>query len=87
MQLQNGAFSDVLKIIGKSQNIKTNDTAHSGEFEWGKVDYSLSLWLEERQLLGEDDSYRLFLDEGIRKDVFSSEHYSDIREDCNSKEI
>lgn len=92
MKVQNSAYADVLKVISKTQNIKTADVPHTGEFEWDKVAFSLNLWLLERQIFGENEKYRLFLDQGIKKEVFavkphSDIQYSDITEDCHSDKV
>ncbi|WP_056950263.1 hypothetical protein, partial [Latilactobacillus fuchuensis] len=81
MKSQLDAYRDVIKIINRSPNmVKKIDFNNVGKFNWKKVDYSLTLWLDERAAFGENNEYELFLDEGIKSNNFNSEYYKKVHE-------
>ncbi|KRK74264.1 hypothetical protein [Lacticaseibacillus nasuensis] len=82
---QINSYKQILKVISKSLNINTQDSADNvGHFEWEKVDFSLELWLDERDGLRQDNSYHLFLDQGIKASSFNSNRFEKIQDGCHS---
>lgn len=55
-------------------------------FDWTKVRWAFDLWMTELNFQGNEKKYKLFLDEGIPKDIFENLNFNEINENCNSKD-
>jgi len=84
MNEQLKSYKQVIKILNKCSNMQACDPKSSGDFEWKKIAYSLSLWFDERSILKRSEEYNLYLDEGIEKKNVNNSQYKNIYSDQNS---
>ncbi|WP_208422189.1 hypothetical protein [Latilactobacillus fragifolii] len=71
-------YKEIITVINKCQNVNVNDPKGNSKFNWEKVDFSLDLWLTERNYKDELSEYSLFLDEGIEPKYFNEKNYSSV---------
>lgn len=55
-------------------------------FDWSKVKWAFDLWMTEQRFTGTENQWRLFLDEGIPQDIFTSLDFYQVDGDCNSRD-
>lgn len=56
------------------------------EFDWNKVSWTIDLWITEQRILNKELKYRLFLDEGIPEEPFTTIQKMEVESHCDSKE-
>ncbi|WP_261379766.1 hypothetical protein [Streptococcus sp. sy010] len=55
-------------------------------FDWNKVKWAFDLWMSEQKNLDKTIEWKLFLDEGIPKNIFKDLKIDNVEEKCDSKE-
>lgn len=55
-------------------------------FDWSKVKWAFDLWITEQRYRDTENQWRLFLDEGIPQDIFTSLDFYQVDGDCNSRD-
>lgn len=81
MKDQVNTYLEIIGIVDAGLYSAVYDPKTSGEFDWDKIAFSLSLWIEERNLFESDNTYTLFLDEGIKSENIGGDLYQSIH--CN----
>ncbi|MHC5268194.1 hypothetical protein ACYSNO_03245 [Enterococcus sp. LJL98] len=82
------SYKEIIKII---KNTKHYNLSHSKKitFDWNKITYDMSLWLDEKKITEELDSsnVKLYLDGGIDKKYFEELSFGRILDDCDSSQV
>lgn len=85
MREEIGTYKDIVTIINTCQNVTVTDPKGDSKFNWEKVDFSLGLWLTEKNFKDELSECTLFLDEGIDPKYFDEKKYFSIVANQDSK--
>lgn len=57
------------------------------KFDWQKVKWAFDLWITELNCWSNQTKRKLFLDEGIPKEIFKNLNFKVVEENCNSKDF
>lgn len=88
MSRQIGIYSQFIRAIDIVLNCGTELTEPNLplSFDWSKVKWAFDLWMTEQRFTGTENQWRLFLDEGIPQDIFTSLDFYQVDGDCNSRD-
>lgn len=85
---QIGTYNKFIMAIDLALNCETELTEPNLplSFDWSKVKWAFDLWMTEQRFTGIENQWRLFLDEGIPQDVFTSLDFYQVDGGCNSRD-
>lgn len=88
MSRQIGIYNQFIMAIDLVLNCGTELTEPNLplSFDWSKVKWAFDLWMTEQRFTGTENQWRLFLDEGIPQDIFTSLDFYQVDGDCNSRD-
>lgn len=88
MSRQIGIYNLVIMAIDLVLNCGTELTEPNLplSFDWSKVKWAFDLWMTEQRYTGTENQWRLFLDEGIPQDIFTSLDFYQVDGECNSRD-
>lgn len=88
MSRQIGIYNQVIMAIDLVLNCGTELTEPNLplSFDWSKVKWAFDLWMTEQRYIGTENQWRLFLDEGIPQDIFTSLDFYQVDGGCNSRD-
>lgn len=89
MYQQLKGYKDVIKVIKNTRQYNDIKYNRDCSFDWHKVTYDLSLWLDEKLVTEQlkPSEITFYLDDGIDRKYFNELEIGKIHENCDSSQI